>query len=586
MSDIRTEVRQMLERRAADIDSPYETGAGRQGARPAPLRPTGLLSSGRRWWRPSAIAAVVAILAGLGLNYGLTRDGSPETSTVETSTSPAGPPTEAEPPVTTGPDQSDDVVPGRPSDAEPRGFDETVAALPAGVNLIDGPLVYAGQAGSTADQITRDYLNDRMPFLQYALSESERAGPLVVYRWSNRLDGEKAGFTGSVIVRDDLFVPGVVAATTDQIDTRRVQRTIQSVSALVIDSDINLLVADVFNVRGEILPGSANPDGFNGGSQPIFGTAGHTETDLLEFEMATSPIPVVVRIQHVGGTMLSISEFALEAVGFVDECGNQPPIRINVGDLLSQQQAGTSPHATNTLLTNQSAWHYPGDSASIEILWPANPTLTSRVAPETFEESHSLGFTAPTNPTDGTSPADPGPARHVVLFLGGSAADPCSLVQVNVYGDDDVVEWWTTAISGEWGFGLPLSIADLDPAIGPNGTGAEPPSPAELIVAFMQAAERPTVAATGSCDGLPDAPPRTGPGLDTITIEPSEALALFLATTPSPDLLLPPNGYTEVVIDDTTISYMISYDDDPFVVIDLSDNGNGWSVEGWTAAAC
>lgn len=205
---------------------------------------------------------------------------------------------------------------------------------------------------------------------------------------------------------------------------------------------------------------------------------------------------------------------------------------------------------------------------------------------ETFEEGTSLGFTAPAIPNGETSSLDePGRAPHVVLFLGGDAADPCSLVQVNVYGEDHVVEWWTNAISGEWGFGLPLSIADLDPAIGPDGSGGEAASSSELVVESISAVERPVVPLAGSCDGLPQAPPQTGSGLDASTAEPREALAALFEAGVSADPPLPTSGYTEVVVDDTTISYVVGYDY-PLVVVDLSHDGRGWNVEGWSAAAC
>jgi len=88
---------------------------------------------------------------------------------------------------------------------------------------------------------------------------------------------------------------------------------------------------------------------------------------------------------------------------------------------------------------------------------------------------------------------------------------------------------------------------------------------------------------TGGCDGLPDDPPRRGQGPGVTFDTPIEALADFLRGTTIDDRPLPTGGYTEVEIDGITLSYVIA-GDDPIVVVDALRTGEGWTIEGWSAA--
>jgi hypothetical protein len=179
----------------------------------------------------------------------------------------------------------------------------------------------------------------------------------------------------------------------------------------------------------------------------------------------------------------------------------------------------------------------------------------------------------------------------VLIGLGGDPNEPCDLLQLSVLGDPDTVEWWTTALSREWSAGLALSVADLDPATNPSSATGEVES-TELVVAAIEdvaPADLPRVAATGSCDGLPDDPPRAGPGPDVGFGTAREALAGFVADEGrAQDPPLPDVGYTEYwsTGGDDARSYVHGFDDTTVVVIDVERIDGSWQVARWEAAPC
>jgi hypothetical protein len=94
------------------------------------------------------------------------------------------------------------------------------------------------------------------------------------------------------------------------------------------------------------------------------------------------------------------------------------------------------------------------------------------------------------------------------------------------------------------------------------------------------------VAVTGSCDGLPDAPPRAGSGTGVVS-HLASAAGRFAGGDGVDDGSAPSTtGYTEVAIDESTISYVFPGDRTPIVVIDATRTSGGWTVERWSAAPC
>ena len=565
-------------------------------AGPAPDGP----GSGRRRsltpWVLSAAAVIVIAIGGLSVS--LWPDEAPtalEASTEnEASNKDNEPDAEPAPPGSSAPvdDADRDPVDG-PSLS---GF---MATLVTGIDPVGGPLVFVGEVGQGPSRVAADYLSERMPDLSVDVVEVETntadrllesGDPLVtltLVRWSYpRPDGEAAG---SVVVRADQQRIGVVAATTDGVQVEEIERLLDRLRVVVNESGDDLLVADVTTLDGEVVAGAPFPDGLEAAGQPAIGTAGTTETDRLEITMEVEPIPVVVRLQHLGGTWLTVTEFGVDAVGFEASCGANPPVAIDVGEWLEPLQDGPAPRSRRPVLVNQGVWHHRGEQASIEIRWPADPDMTARLSGDSLPEGEMSQF-GPPPLSGGYDPSSAEEATtHQLASVDSSTTDPCAIVQISTLGQAAVVDWWSTAISGQWSFGLPLSIAELDPLAGPLGLDpdqADADADDELVVDSVVVAERPVVAATGSCDGLPDDPPREGRVSGSAALSgPAAALAVFVAE-PVGDPPLPDGGYTELASNGDVIGYVHGPIDDPAVVIEVERSGEVWTVVGWSAAPC
>jgi hypothetical protein len=569
----------MLERRAADIEDTSASvplpslEAAPLGGDPEVPR----LDGHRPRSLGMAIAATVAAgCLGLAVVWAYGRGSTSSvdavgTTTDGTSTTAAAASSGTEP----APDDGKPTVDQEPGAA----LDAAIAMAPPGVDVTGGPMVYQGQFGTGAAQIAQGYLEDRMVGLTHELTEVETVGDNTLFRWEATNEDQLIS-SGSVVVRLGDDSRGVVLATTDGIEVPAAERSPDRVTAVVTDSTSDLLVADVTTLGGEIVPTAPDPDGFNDGGDPIFATAGSTNGDRLEIDVAVEPIPVVVRVQNIGGTGLSISEFALLPTSFPAECGSEPPLSIDVGELLGDLQAGPAAQATAAPLENQLVWHHAGELASIEIRWPADPDLVGGLAPELLVPGQAVNTSRPGLIGGGEPAARSG---HVVIVT-GPTTEGCSFVQISVLGDPAAVEWWGGALSAEWNLDYPLSVADLDPTAGPDG---EPgPDESELVIETRQASERPTVPLTGTCDGLPDAPPKSGPGPGTASGTPVDALVDFLDRASNQDINPPAGGYNEVVIDDDRISYALLYQDSPYFVIDALRTADGWTIERWSSSAC
>lgn len=568
------EIRTMLVRRAADVSE--GTGATPLPAiAPADFTTTRRpLGPGRRPGKVLVAAAAVLVVAGFGAVYvaqsrsATTEAGAPITDTLPPKLSPTD--ATAAPPAA--------IV----------GLDDVLASIPPGVDPVGGPPIYRGSDRELPEATARDYLARRLPDLPFLLVQVEEMEPLAIYRWSVDESGYQA--SGSVVVRQEAAGPVVTLATTDGIAVSSLERTADKLAALVLDDDPDhgLLAADVTTLGGAILGDPTTTDGAQRTGPTGFGSAGIAEGSPLSFEVTLAPVPVVVRIQRVGGTMLSITELVVEPTGFPRSCGDTPPVRIDVGSQLGPLEAGPAPQSSVEPLVNQAVWHYPGPVNTIEVRWPADPTRLALLAPDGLLPDQIPGQGPLTGAANG---AEPGLSAGYVLEPVGSAdragaADPCSVAQIAIYGDPAAVEWWQTALQGELSFGLPLTVADLDPALGPAGSDGAQPAPEQLVIGSDRSTQRPQVP-DGACDGLPGAPARQGTGDGTVSATAEATLEAFLAATATTtDPPLPTTGYTEVQIDATTISYVVTGDSSPIVVVDLSHTGAGWTVDRWAASPC
>lgn len=595
MTDIETEVRRMLHRRAADIADTADTAdiadtadwPGGDGGAPGdamggpplvrPGAPIGLGNGAGptarpRRPRPLQVAAVLIVVVGglvAALALTLGRDGSSSVETAQTAPST---------PATTGPTTStettsqvdDEAISLDPADVPT--VDEVISSLQSAVDLWLGPPVSLDWASVTAEEAARYYLDDRLDTVEYHLVEGETlsfgvreeaddttqmVATLTAFRWVvSEADGDT---TGVVVVRADAELPGVVVAVTDGVEVVTAERDLEEVRVEIRDAGGDPLPVEMTTILGDPVPA----DG------PV------------------GPIPIVIRARPAGASPVSVTELALNPIGFPEVCGTEPPVSIEVGDLAGPLEPGPAPGlAHQPALVNQQVWHHPGPFASLEIRWPADPLALARLTPEEQAERTSFGTGVETTGATGEGPYAPGPATaYVAGALDPPGSGPCRWFQVTVHGDPGTVDWWSTAISGELSFGMPLTIAELDPSLEFDG-GGEPP-PDELIVDTQPGAEVPSVPATGSCDGLPDAPPRTGPGPGTYWATPAGALEDLLTVAPTPDVPLPTLGYTEYPIDESNVSFAVSsHHGGALVTVTVQHEVQGWTVTQWAAAAC
>ncbi len=487
-------------------------------------------------------------------------------------------------------------------DGQPTGevsLPTVLASLSAGVDPVAGPLVFIGGFDDGPRQVALDYLSQRMPDLSPEVVELETTpadqllGPtnsdvlLTLVRW--RYQEPDGPISGSLVIRSGFPRPGVVAAIADAVDVVEVDRSLERIRVVVTNRANDLLLADVTTIDGAVVAGAPFPDGLDDGVEPAIGTAGSTDAERLEIDFELESTPVIVRLQHLGGTWLSVTEFGVASAGFDAPCGSIPPVSIEVGEHLGDLRDGAAPRSQRPALINQSVWHHAGDLAEIEIRWPADPVLTSRLADGEPTSDLLLGFSPPVEGAyDASLPEES--MQHLVGRLEWRGADRCSLVEISLYGRSSVVGWWSTALSGAWSFGLPLSVADLDPVLGPLGLDPEQEAASgegELVIGSAEVAALPAVAETGSCDGLPDAPPDRGPGSKgQAHDEAVSALDDFVSSGPRADPPLPTDGYTELIRGGEVIGYVHGSVDDPLVVVTLTRSGNDWRVDGWSAAPC
>ena len=164
-------------------------------------------------------------------------------------------------------------------------------------------------AAGSPDDVALAYVRDRFPDYPSPGVELERArkrGPRFYARWVTSDNREQIA-TGVIGLRENGDGYGVVVATTDGIDLSQLQSGEGRVKGRITTDNINSLYADVFQPDGTPAAGSPRPEG-----QPDaayrFGTAGGPGDRSLEIDVPVEPGSAVVRVNLVGGTILSISE--------------------------------------------------------------------------------------------------------------------------------------------------------------------------------------------------------------------------------------------------------------------------------------
>lgn len=174
-------------------------------------------------------------------------------------------------------------------------------------------------APGSPDDVALAYLRDRFPDYPapgIELESARKRARTFYARWTTADNGEQIA-TGVVAIGENGDGFGVVVATTDGIDLSRVEVADGRVRGPITTDNINSLFADVFQPDGTPAPGSPRPEG-----QPEanyrFGTAGGPGDKSLDIDVPVQPGSAVLRVNLVGGTILSITEVRLLMPGQSD----------------------------------------------------------------------------------------------------------------------------------------------------------------------------------------------------------------------------------------------------------------------------
>ncbi len=559
-------VRDMLERRSLDISeaalvNPDRLPPNQRVSTDTPDVRVGNLASGQArrpelfWARGAALILIASAVVGVGVWSTQGDSTASEVQLVGTTTSMVDAVGE-----TTATTRAD-TVPAAPN----VNLAGLTSLLPSSVDLLEGPPVLGGPPNMDAPSLALAYLEQRLPGLSASIKQIDLVDTLTLFRW------QAAGVpeaTGYIVVRIRPSDAGVVASFTDQIDGSHIERTVDGLQGTITSTGADEFAVEIvpfqdarYSPLASVTVASlAGP----GSSDLVRSVGGRVELDRLE-----SPRPLNIRIVELEDTPLAITEMVVGVVGFSEPCGVEPPITIEIGDLLQPLQ--TMPEQ----LPNQLRWLFQGEDASLEIRWPADPTLTTRFR-------LPLDDSAPVSIINQKTTAQGADSQiivnEVVLVLANEPANPCSMVQINVSGSERLSDAWSSALTYQWQFEFGLNVAEVEVDPGPSSGEVD-----ELIVGSTSQGPRPTVP-FGACDGLPNDPPRQGVGNNTSHPTPEQALANFIENQPELDPPLPTTGYYQVEIDDLNSAYVYN-PDQPVVVISIA-SGEGWSVVSWEASPC
>lgn len=183
--------------------------------------------------------------------------------------------------------------------------------LPDGFNLEQASAVFAMDA--TLEETALRYLETRHLPEGVGISRVEEQDDYTVVQWAwgRLLDETEAerGESGWLVMRPTDTGFEVLAATTDGIDLSDVLQTSSGhiIGGVISNTDQHVGV-DVLNLDGTPVASAPNPEGMPD-ADFLWGTAA-SGTPPLGFDVQVSG-PVLLRVNRVGGTLLSISEIAL-----------------------------------------------------------------------------------------------------------------------------------------------------------------------------------------------------------------------------------------------------------------------------------
>lgn len=166
----------------------------------------------------------------------------------------------------------------------------------------------AGSADAVADAYMRDRFPDH-PNPGITLEPARFRGRRAYANWSTADNGQPIA-TGLLALRESGDGWSVVAASTNGVDLSAVEVTDGRLAGRITTDHTNSLFADVLQPDDRPAAGSPRPDGQPGAAYR-FGTAGGPGDGSLEIDVAVEPGSAVLRVNLVGGTILSVSEIRL-----------------------------------------------------------------------------------------------------------------------------------------------------------------------------------------------------------------------------------------------------------------------------------
>ena len=165
------------------------------------------------------------------------------------------------------------------------------------------------------EEIATQYLESRLSFIDVGVSGVEEQGGYTLVHWAwgrllNPNDSQsERGERGWLLLRPILRGYEVVAATTDGVDLSDLTLSEGAVTGAVASDSGEFIGADVLSLGGSPVESAPHPDGFFPDADFLWGTAGASNPPLT-LDIPVSE-PVIIRINRVGGTLLSVSEVIL-----------------------------------------------------------------------------------------------------------------------------------------------------------------------------------------------------------------------------------------------------------------------------------
>lgn len=165
------------------------------------------------------------------------------------------------------------------------------------------------------EEVATQYLESRLSFIGAGVSgvEEQDGYTLVQWAWGRLLNPavsqSESGETGWLLLRPIPRGFDVVAATTDGVDLSDLTLSDGAVRGVVESDSDQFLGADVLSLDGTPVDSAPHPDGFFPDADFLWGTAGASNPPLTLDVPASEP--VIIRVNRVGGTLLSISEVIL-----------------------------------------------------------------------------------------------------------------------------------------------------------------------------------------------------------------------------------------------------------------------------------